>query len=80
MADFELQVKMFTDQLTELIEQAKFEASQEFNSERSNWEQRAREYEEDIRTAVLAAQKSLERAEAAEAKHEALREKLAGLV
>lgn len=41
--DFEFQVKLFTEQLEELLEQAKVQASLDFTSERSNWEQNERE-------------------------------------
>lgn len=46
--DFEFQVKLFTDQLVELLEQAKVQASLDFTSERSNWEQHERQLRADI--------------------------------
>jgi hypothetical protein len=78
--DFDLQVKMFTDQLVELIEQAKFEASQEFANERSNWEQIEREYKADISALQQTAQLRLEATEAAEQKYMSLQAKLSALV
>lgn len=78
--DFELQVKMFTDQLVDLLEQAKQEAANEFISEKSNWGQRAREYEAEIAAVHTASVKNLDRAEKAEMAYEALRAKLSDLV
>ena len=78
--DFDLQVKMFTDQLSDLIEKAKEEAGREFAGERANWEQKAREYEADIADLHQASVKSLERAEAAEQKYLTLQSKLSALV
>lgn len=78
--DFETQVKLFTDQLEELLEQAKFAASQDFASERSNWEQTAREYEAALNEMRDASVKNLERAEAAEQKYMSLQAKLSALV
>lgn len=78
--DFDFQVKLFTDQLVELLDDAKAQASLEFQSERSNWEQRAREYEAEIAEIHAASRKNLDRAEAAEEKFLTLQAKLSALV
>lgn len=78
--DFDFQVKLFTDQLVELLDDAKAWAAQEFSDERANWEQSKREYEATISgTEAVIAQLQSEKEEI-ELKLEALRSKIASLV
>lgn len=47
--DFETQVKFFTEQITELLEEARFQAGLDFASDKANWEQTERSFLETIR-------------------------------
>lgn len=78
--DFDLQVKLFVDQLTDLIEQAKFEAAQEFNSDRSVWDQKVRQFEADLAAANLKTESERARANTAEIVLQDLKARIAGLV
>lgn len=80
MPDFDLQVKIFTDQLVDLLEQAKGQAALEFQSERSNWEQTERSF----LSTVQAMESEIDRLKAerddAKSALSDLKERLAGLV
>lgn len=47
--DFDFQVKVFTEQLVDLLDQAKSQAALDFQSERSNWEQTERSFVATVR-------------------------------
>lgn len=80
METFDFQVKMFTEQLVDLIEQAKSQAALEFQAERSNWEQTVREYEATITGLDSQIDKLAGDKEALELKLETLRSKITALV
>lgn len=77
---FDLQVQMFTDQLAELIEQAKAEAGLEFATERSNWEQEIRVLDGEIQAWQSKYEAERFKAEAAEQQFLTLQSKLSALV
>ena len=78
--DFGMQIKVFTEQLVELIEQAKQEASLEFVSDKLNWEQTAREYEAEIAGLENTIETLSHRLEDAEQKYLTLQTKISALV
>lgn len=78
--DFELQTKVFTEQLTELIEQARVQASLDFQSERSNWEQTERSFLETIRGMESEIDRLKQERDDAKASLYDLKDKLSGLM
>lgn len=78
--DFDFQVKLFTDQLVELLDDAKAQASLEFRDERSNWEQTEREFVSTIQGLESEIENLKAERDAAQTALSDLKGRLAGLV
>lgn len=78
--DFETQIKFFTEQLTELIEGAREQASLDFDSERQNHEQAVRVLQEEARGYQIQAETAGALAQEWEQKYLTLQSKLSALV
>lgn len=78
--DFETQIKMFTEQIADMLEMAKEQAGLDFQNERSNWEQTERSFVGTVRDMEQEIERLKgERDEAKSALYD-LKEKLSGLV